>query len=111
MEDSISWTSSGDYKSANGSFLFTLTNIHNTAPTKFPNTQNYDKAVYHNEVWGPDFGNDFYIANNYFNNNSGCGSFGNSYPDILGKGKSIFSGDLNKDSFRLKELEVFKVFN
>ena len=38
---SISWTSdNGSYKSANGSFLFTLTNIHETDPTKYPNTIN-----------------------------------------------------------------------
>ena len=37
---SISWTSdNGNYHAANGSFLFTLTNIHGTAPTKYPNTK------------------------------------------------------------------------
>ena len=39
---SISSESSGGNKSANGSFLFTLINIYNTAPTKYPNTKNYD---------------------------------------------------------------------
>ena len=33
---SISWTSDCNYHSAPDSFLFTLTNIHNTEPTKFP---------------------------------------------------------------------------
>ena len=111
---SISWTSSGNYKSANGSFLFTLTNIHNTPPTKFPNTQKYDHAIYHDGGWGPDFGNDLFVGNCYLNNNTNncCGSF-QSYPDILGKGKSIFTGDLNQNNsnFTVKELEVFKVFN
>ena len=41
---SISWTTDNNYHAANGSFLFTLTNIHGTAPTKFPNTQNYNQA-------------------------------------------------------------------
>ena len=44
---SISWTSDNNYHTANGSFLFTLTNIHGIAPTKFPNTQKYEYAVYH----------------------------------------------------------------
>ena len=43
---SISWSSDSGYKSANDSFLFTLTNIHNTNPIKFPNT-NYSYSVYH----------------------------------------------------------------
>ena len=56
---SISWTTtSGNYYSASGSFLFTLTNIHNTAPTKYPNTQNHGNAVYHNSGYGPTFGED-----------------------------------------------------
>ena len=69
---SISWTSDGNYHRANGSFLFTLTNIYNTAPTKYPNTQNYDNAVYHHSNLGPIFGNshDLYICNNPFNYNS-----------------------------------------
>jgi len=34
---SISWTLNSEYKSANGSFLFTLINIHNIPPTKYSN--------------------------------------------------------------------------
>ena len=38
--------------------------------------------------------------------------FPHSYQDILGKGRSIFTGDLNNSntSFNLKEIEVFKIF-
>ena len=111
---SISWTSDGNYHAAaNGSFLFTLTNIHNTVPTKYPNTQNYNYAVYHDSGYGPTFGgnHDLYISNNYLNNNSSYCSLGYSYPDVLGQGNSIFSGDVNTKSFKLKELEVFKLFN
>ena len=110
---SISWTSDGKYHTANGSFLFTLTNIHGIAPTKFPNTQNYDCAVYHNSSYGPTFGgnNDLYISNDYLNNNSSHSELGNSYPDVLGKGNSIFSGEPNSNYFKLRELEVFKLFN
>ena len=108
---SISWTSNGGFCSANGSFLFTLTNIHGIAPTKYPNTKNYDWAVYHGQSYGPIFGgnNDLHICNNYVNDNSSYAKLGYSYPDILGRGNSIFSGDNNSNKFKLKELEVFKL--
>ena len=111
---SISWTSNGGYKSANGSFLFTLTNIHGTAPTKYSNTQNYDKAVYHSSdrlAFGN--GHDLYICNNYLNNTSSNSYLGYAYSDVLGKGYSIFTGDNNGNNhnFKLKELEVFKLLN
>ena len=112
---SISWTSDNSYHAANGSFLFTLTNIHGTAPTKYPNTQYYDSAVYHGSDYGPVFGGnyDLYICSNYLNNTSSYASLGYSYPDVLGKGNSIFSGDNNNNNnhFKLKELEVFKLLN
>ena len=92
-----------------------MTNIHGTAPTKYPNTQNYDKAVYHNSSYGPIFGNnnDLYICNNYLNNGSSYVCLGGAYPDVLGKGNSIFTGDNNNNNtnFKLKELEVFKLLN
>ena len=110
---SISWTSDGNYHAANGSFLFTLTNIHGTAPTKYPNTQNYDNAVYHNSNRCLTFGcgHDLYICNNHINSTSSYAYLGFSYPDVLGKGNSIFSGDNNNNHFKLKELEVFKLLN
>ena len=87
--------------------------MHGTEPTKYPNTKNYDWAVYHNQGYGPTFGgnHDLYICNNYFNDNSSCAILGYSYPDILGRGNSIFSGDNNSIQFKLKELEVFKLLN
>ena len=110
---SISWTTDNNFHAANGSFLFTLTNIHGTAPTKFPNTQSYNYAVYHGNDRGPAFGgnHNLYISDNYLNNNSSYCSFGYSYPDVLGKGNSTFSGDVNTKNFKLKELEVFKLLN
>ena len=110
---SISWTSNNaGYKSANGSFLFTLTNIHGTDPTKFPNTQNQNSAVYHGASYGPIFGSghDLYIRNDYFNNKAYC-NLGPTYPDILRKGSSIFTGDAynNTGNIVMKELEVFKL--
>ena len=110
---SISWTSDGNWHAANGSFLFTLTNIHGTTPTKYPNTQNYDCSVYHYSGYGPTFGgnHDLHICNNYLNDASSYARLGNSYPDVLGKGNSIFTGDNNNTHFKLKELEVFKLLN
>ena len=108
---SISWASDNNYHNAEGSFLFTLTNIHGTEPTKYPNTQNYNHAVYHDIGYGPTFGgnHDLYICNNCLNSKSSYCSFGYSYPDILGKGYSIFSGEVNTGNFKLKEFEVFKL--
>ena len=110
---SISWTSDGNYHTANGSFLFTLTNIHGTAPTKYPNTKNYENAVRHGSDRGPTFGgnHDLYICSNYLNSTDSYAYLGYSYPDVLGKGNSIFSGDINNKKFKLKELEVFKLLN
>ena len=110
---SISWNSSGGYKSANDSFLFTLTNIHNTNPIKFPNT-NSSYSVYHGSDYGPIFGggHDLCIYSNFLNNNSSYASFGHSYQDTSGKGRSIFTGDANNNNnkIKIKELEVFKLY-
>ena len=52
---SIDWTSYGNYKSAPDSFIFTLTNIHGTEPTKFPNS-NTNYSIYDHSSDGPRFG-------------------------------------------------------
>ena len=105
---STDWTSCNNWKSAPDSFIFTLTNIHGTEPTKFPNSDT-DKSIYDNSNCGPSFGagRDIYTLEN----SSGT-DFPRSYKDILGKGKSIFTGDLNNNNgnFNLKEIEVFKIF-
>ena len=105
---SIDWTNSGGYKSAPDSFIFTLTNIHGTEPTKFPISDSC-YSIYDNSNYGPTFGvgHDIKIFENDIHTN-----FPHSYKDILGKGKSIFTGDSdnNNNSFKLKEIEVFKIF-
>jgi len=106
---STDWTTCGNWKSAPDSFIFTLTNIHGIEPTKFPNSYTTCSiGDWSNN--GPRFGND--IQTLYNNNNSSCSSFPNSYQDILSKGRSIFTGDLNNSNtnFYLKEIEVFKIF-
>ena len=56
----------GNYHSAPDSFLFTLTNIYNINPTKFP-SKNDQKEVYHYIGNGPCFGYacDLYIKNDF----------------------------------------------
>ena len=105
---STDWTSSNDWKSAPDSFIFTLTNIHGTEPTKFPNS-NTNYSIYDYSSYGPTFGNGYDI---YTNKEGSYANFPSSYRDILGKGKSIFTGDLNNKNiyFNLKEIEVFKIF-
>ena len=110
---SISWTSDniGNFHPSNGCFLFTLTNIHGKAPTKFPTTKN-QQSTYHYMEYGPLFGNnDIYIFNNYLNSKSITLFDNSTYSDILGKGKSVFTGDANNNNqdIIIKELEVFKL--
>jgi len=106
---SIDWTSANIWKSAPDSFIFSLTNIHGTEPTKFPNSDsNY--SIYDHFNYGPRFGSDIYTL--YGSNNSSYAGFPSHYQDILCKGRSIFTGDLNNSNtnFNLKEIEVFKIF-
>jgi len=105
---SIDWTSCNNWKSAPDSFIFSLTNIHGTEPTKFPNS-NTSYSIYDHSGDGPKFGSDIYPL--YSGSSSGS-QFPDSYKDILGKGRSIFTGDLNNNNtnINLKEIEVFKIF-
>ena len=109
---SIPWTSKGGYISAPDCFIFTLTNIYGTESMKFINS-NTSQSVYHNPNYGPSFGNynDINITQDY--KKSGPYSrFPTDYKDTLGKGKSIFTGDLNSSNENLlnKEIEVFQLF-
>ena len=105
---SIPWTSDNFYHSAPDSFLFTLTNIYGTQPTKFI-SKNDQQEVYHNSFTGPIFGggHDLGIFSDIFKK-GGWSYFPNTYQDILGKGKSIFTQ--NNNFFNLKEIEIFKIF-
>jgi len=109
---SISWTNNGGCLTENKSFIFTLTNIHGTEPTKFPN-KNKNASVYHNSNYGPSFGNynDINIISDYKKPGS-YNRFPTDYEDTLKKGKSIFTGNLdnNNESLTVKEIEVFKLY-
>ena len=60
---SIPWTSNGGNRYANDCFLFTLTNIYNIQPTKFPYVK--DRSVYQNSSYGPLFGDGGHDLNFY----------------------------------------------
>jgi len=110
---SISWTTDKNkYFSAPESFLFTLSNIYNTEPTKFP-SKNDKYEVKHNIDFGPAFGNghDLGVYADILKD-GGWTSFPDTYKDILGKGKSIFTGNSNNCDrciIQIKEIEVFKI--
>ena len=110
---SISWTSDGNTHSASDCFIFTLSNVHGTEPTKFKN-KDTSRSVYHNADRGPCFGehdSDICIYEDYKNKES-LTAFPERYDDSLGKGKSIFSGDLyNGNKYKLQEIEVFRLLN
>ena len=107
---SISWTSEGNNKNDPQAFLFTLTNIYNTEPTKFP-SKSKGNEVYHGKDYGPIFGTnaeDFCIYSNFINQKA-YSDFPKSFQDILEKGKAIITSDENSIHFDIKEIEVYKV--
>jgi len=105
---SVSWTGDGNFHSDSKSFLFTLTNINGSEPTKFP-ISSTDNSVYHHNNYGPTFGggHDIYINQDFINKNS-YANFPSSYKDIIGKGNSTFSGNFGNYNFKLNEIEIFK---
>ena len=105
---SISWKSEGSYLKAPNSFIFTLTNIHGIEPIKFPNSD-LNKCVYHNSSYGPTFPDDICIYKDFIVEKSYIG-FPYRYKDLSNKGKSIFS-DKDDNHVKIKEIEVFKVYN
>ena len=107
---SIPWISEGKFHSAPESFLFTLTNIHGTEPTKFP-SKNDQQEFYHDFSLGPAFGSGDLGFLSDFIKDGVLSDFPYTYQDNIGKGKSIFTGDLNNNNskFKIKEIEIFKI--
>ena len=93
------------YRSSKDSFIFTLTNMYEISPTKFPCSSS-NNSIQESPNYGPIFGGcDIAIqfpSSHYTN-------FPYSYKDVLGKGYSIFKGDNDNYNFNLKEIEVFKL--
>ena len=111
---SMSWKiSNQQYQNAPNSFLFSLTNIHNSEPVKFPYINN-GKALYYNPNFGPlfgEYGNDLGLYEDFLKRGGFSCTFPKTYSDTLGEGKSVFTGDSNNNNycFKIKEIEVFKV--
>ena len=109
---SIPWTINEEngWKKSEDNFIFTLTNIFSTIPTKFP-VKEFIHSTYNNLQYGPDFGfTDILVYSDY--NSFICETdFPSSYTDTLGKGKSVFTGDINNKNniIKIKEFEVFKL--
>ena len=98
------WQNSGGQISAPESFLFTLTNMFNIPPTRFPISET-ERHICNLSEYGPTFGRYYDI---FIDFNSNYIGFPKSYKDILGKGYLIFTGD-NDTRFNLKEIEIFKL--
>ena len=105
---SIPWESKGVYQNTPDSFVFTLTNIYNIEPTKFPSV-NSGKEICDSSNYGPCFGQGKDIG--IFFNGTNYSGFPKSYQDTSGKGKSIFTGNLNNNikDLKIKEFEVFQL--
>ena len=110
---SISWILGIESKnySAPDSFIFTLANMFNIGPTKFPSKKD-GKEIRCYPNYGPLFGNttDLGLYED-FSQRGGWTNLGDTFPDILGKGRSIFTGDSNNSNsnFKIKEVEVFQL--
>ena len=122
---SISWQSKENIVKDPSSFLFTLINIHNTKPEKFPCKKTARIKFSLNK--GPCFGLyrdviselynisfdkdkcDISVGKNFYKDM--CFSdFPCSYDDVLGLGYSVFTSNSNSKNFQILEIEVFKLF-
>ena len=104
---SIDWQGgNGSYRSAPDSFIFTLTNMYNIPPTKFPNDDTR-YSIRDESSFGPTFGGGYDIGIRF--NSTHYTNLGHSFKDVLGKGYSIFKGDNDTSKFNLEEIEVFKL--
>ena len=97
-------------KKAPGTFIFTLTNIYNTPPTKF-NLKENQIGVFHHPSEGPVFGRNAIYIDNDFMGAKNITYFPENFIDNLNKGKSIFTGNENNKYYyiKIKEIEVFKL--
>ena len=99
------------YQDDPDSFLFSLINIYNTKPIKFP-VKNSQNALYYRNDFGVLFGesgNDLGLYKDFIKEGGFSCSFPNTFSDSLGKGKSIFTGGTKNYNFLIKEIEVFKI--
>ena len=109
---SISWVlgDNDKYYSAPDSFIFTLTNIYNIEPTKFPSKNDQHEIRCYSHC-GPLFGSGTDLGAEYSSNSGFWSYFPCTFIDTLGKGRTIFTGDRNisGQDYKMKEIEVFKL--
>ena len=100
----ISWESNDPEKwyKLDDSFMFTLTNIYDTEPSKFPHQKGKDSVIHYFKS-GPGF-DDLYSRDGF---NNFAINFPRGHIDTLGKGKSIITG--NSNNLKLIEVEIFKL--
>ena len=87
-----------------------MTNIYDFKPTKLPpkTVNKINEEVYHKINYGPTFGNDLGLYDNF--NEKGWAYKFETFQDILGKTKSLFTGIKNTedtgniDNLIIKEL-------
>ena len=110
----IKWKSEGEYQNENRCFMFTLTNIHNIEPTKFP-SKNNGHELYFSSSRSEEHTSElpcFYatwIQNDFINETTSY--LGYYYQDTVGKGHSMLTGDKNNNNSKiiLNEIEVFEL--
>jgi len=111
----ISWNTNDEWESVPEAFIFTLTNIYNIEPTKF-NRTNDEYGIYFDSDLGAWFGDNSNIGfvSDYSKENNCYSYFGvnEGYQDSLGKGKSIFTGNLDNNNiyYKINEIEGFKLY-
>ncbi len=103
-----SWDGSEKYKDNSATFIFTLTNPHAIAPTKFNCKPEDRRAVGCHPHFGPRFGGgpDIYVASNSHQNTDSFIDFPTTFIDTTGKGRSLFTGGKN---FTTTDVEVYAV--
>jgi len=103
----IKWSSSGGYQNGNRCFIFTLINIYDIEPTKFP-SKNNGNELYFESNRGPCF-YDTWVNKDFINDTHS--NLGYNFQDTLGKGHSLFTGnkDNGKNKIILNEVEVFEL--
>ena len=99
---------SQNYKSAPGSFLFSLVNPSGLLPTKMPLRAGQEGyAIYCNSSYGPTFGSghDLHISNTPNSNNNNYVNLNSAYQCPAGQNNNSFlTGNRN---FLVNEIEVF----
>ena len=80
----IEWNNYGNYKSASASFIFTLTNMYDIAPTKFNNSDT-SYSIYDASNYGPTFGGGHDIMVQFSSGN--YTNFPSSYSFMFGRAK------------------------